>query len=74
VIKANCVVMFDDSGGELMAYVFKDEKHEDPFHAIPVPAELAGSIHKWVEQVAPEICLEPHELAPDCMFKAVKKS
>lgn len=74
MIKENHFVLFDDIDGELKAYVFKNEHDVDPYQAIPVPTELAQRIHDWVQQVAPEICLEPDHRAPDCLFKAVKKS
>jgi hypothetical protein len=75
MIEENHFVLFDDAEGELWAYVFDDVEHnKDAFRTIQVPPELAQSIHDWVEKIAPGICLEPHEIAPDCLFKAVKKS
>lgn len=73
MLKPGQIVLIDVFGGEVMAYVF-DSLEAGHEKVVPVPHELAERIHEWVEQVAPEICLEPDHRAPDCLFKAVRKS
>lgn len=74
MLKDGQVVIFETHDGETMAFILEKKEDTTPVREIRVPVHFAHQLEAFLEEFAPEFLYVPLDEAPDCMFRALRRS